>query len=91
MFPSARLDTKKKVADDGSTAFKHKGKHGNCDPGDTLCLDVGDRPILSNLRTGLIDPDTPESVMTKKAADGKDWNLVVGSSLSEGLDKALTG
>lgn len=29
--------------------------------------------------------------MTKKAADGKDWKLVVSSSLYEGLEKALTG
>lgn len=54
-------------------------------------MDVGDRPVLSNLRTGLIDPDTPKSVMTKKAADGKDWKLVVGSSLTEGVDEGLTG
>ncbi|OJJ76368.1 hypothetical protein ASPBRDRAFT_51991 [Aspergillus brasiliensis CBS 101740] len=47
-----------------------------CDPADTLCLDVGDRPGLTNLRTGLIDPDTPESVMTKKTVDGKEWQLV---------------
>lgn len=49
----------------------------NCDPGDTLCLDVGPRPLLKNIRTGLIDPDTPESAKTKVAADGKIWNLVV--------------
>lgn len=48
-----------------------------CRPGDMLCLDVGERPLLSNLRKGLIDPDTPESAMTKKNVDGKDWKLVV--------------
>lgn len=42
-----------------------------------LCLDVGERPLLNNLRKGLIDPDTPESAMTKKNADGKEWKLVV--------------
>lgn len=78
-------DAKWTVADYRRTAFKHNGKHGNCDTGDTLCLDVGERPILSNIRTGLIDPDTPESVMTKKAADGKDWKLVVSLRLDEGL------
>ena len=91
MFPSAYSDTKRTAVDFCSTAFNHKGKHDNCDPGDSLCLDVGDRPVLSNLRTGLIDPDTPKSVMTKKAADGKDWKLVVGSSLTEGVDEGLTG
>lgn len=48
-----------------------------CRPGDMLCLDVGERPLLNNLRKGLIDPDTPESAMTKKNADGKEWKLVV--------------
>ncbi|KAL4949514.1 beta-glucan synthesis-associated protein-domain-containing protein [Aspergillus filifer] len=54
----------------------HRDKPHRCAAGDTLCLDVGDRPILSNLRKGLIDPDTPESAYTKKAADGKEWKLV---------------
>jgi hypothetical protein len=49
-----------------------------CEEWDTLCLDVGDRPLLSNIRTGLIDPDTPASEHTKKSADGKEWKLVVG-------------
>ncbi|KAL5003473.1 beta-glucan synthesis-associated protein-domain-containing protein [Aspergillus recurvatus] len=47
-----------------------------CRPGDTLCLDVGDRPLLSNIRRGLIDPDTPESAHSKMSADGKVWKLV---------------
>lgn len=29
--------------------------------------------------------------MTKKAADGKDWKLVVSLSLYGGLEKTLTG
>jgi hypothetical protein len=48
-----------------------------CNSGDTLCLEVGDRPLLSNIRRGLIDPDTPDSAKTKIAADGKEWTLVV--------------
>ncbi|KAE8144430.1 beta-glucan synthesis-associated protein-domain-containing protein [Aspergillus avenaceus] len=52
------------------------GKSAVCKAGDTLCLDVGDRAILSNIRTGLIDPDTPTSARTKKTADGKEWKLV---------------
>ncbi|KAL4978552.1 beta-glucan synthesis-associated protein-domain-containing protein [Aspergillus desertorum] len=43
-----------------------------CGPGDTLCLDFGDKSLLSNIRRGLIDPDTPESTHSKVAADGKD-------------------
>ncbi|OOF99617.1 glycoside hydrolase family 16 protein [Aspergillus carbonarius ITEM 5010] len=53
-----------------------KPAKSNCDPGDALCIDVGDRQGLTKLRTGLIDPDTPESAMTKKSADGKEWQLV---------------
>ncbi|KAJ5604559.1 hypothetical protein N7510_009713 [Penicillium lagena] len=47
-----------------------------CQPGDTLCLDVGERPLLQNIRKGLIDPDTPEDAMYKRNADGKMWQLV---------------
>ncbi|KAL4779226.1 beta-1,6 glucan synthetase [Aspergillus varians] len=59
------------------TAMKglHKSRP-NCDAGDTLCLDVGDRPLLSNIRSGLIDPDTPKSAYSKKSVDGKEWKLV---------------
>lgn len=48
-----------------------------CEPGDTLCLDVGDRPLLANIRSGLIDPDTPKDALKKTSADGKEWTLVV--------------
>ncbi|KAG2413279.1 beta-glucan synthesis-associated protein KRE6 [Aspergillus terreus] len=47
-----------------------------CEPGDTLCLDVGDRPLLANIRSGLIDPDTPKDALKKTSADGKEWTLV---------------
>ncbi|KAM5445211.1 beta-glucan synthesis-associated protein [Microsporum audouinii] len=47
---------------------------GGC-AGDPMCIDV-DIPLLKNIRTGLIDPDTPKSAMTKKSADGKDMELV---------------
>jgi hypothetical protein len=48
-----------------------------CRPGDMTCLDVGPRPLLANIRRGLIDPDTPAEAMTKKNVDGKEWQLVV--------------
>jgi hypothetical protein len=44
---------------------------------DPLCLDVGDVPLLKNIRTSLIDPDTPESVKKIQSADGAEWELVV--------------
>jgi hypothetical protein len=47
--------------------------------GDPMCLDAGQIPLLKNIRTGLIDPDTPDSVKSIKAANGKEWNLVVSS------------
>ncbi|KAL2788922.1 beta-1,6 glucan synthetase [Aspergillus keveii] len=54
-----------------------------CETGDTLCLDVGDRPLLSNIRTGLIDPDTPASKLTKTSADGKEWKLVFSDEFTK--------
>ena len=40
------------------------------------CIDVGKVALLKNIRTGLIDPDTPTSAMTKVAADGSKLQLV---------------
>lgn len=45
-----------------------------------LCLDVGPRPLLTNIRRGLIDPDTPQEAMMKKNADGKELKLVVSGA-----------
>lgn len=53
-----------------------------CHPGDTLCLDVGERPLLNNLRKSLIDPDTPKEALTKKNLNGKEMKLVVSINLS---------
>ncbi|KAK4999679.1 beta-glucan synthesis-associated protein [Elasticomyces elasticus] len=33
-------------------------------------------PLMSNIRTGLIDPDTPKSAMTRKSVDGDTMKLV---------------
>lgn len=43
---------------------------------DPMCISMT-RPLLKNIRTGLIDPTTPKSAMTKTAADGTEWQLVV--------------
>lgn len=43
------------------------------------CINVGKIPLLKNIRTGLIDPDTPSSAMTKKSVDGTTLKLVVCS------------
>ncbi|KAL9001955.1 MAG: hypothetical protein Q9188_005099, partial [Gyalolechia gomerana] len=41
------------------------------------CVNTGGKvPLLKNIRTGLIDKDTPKSAMTKKAPDGKTLDLV---------------
>lgn len=45
---------------------------------DPNCIGDGKAPLLKNLRTNLIDPDTPKAAYTKKVADGKTWNLAVG-------------
>ncbi|EEP81435.1 beta-glucan synthesis-associated protein SKN1 [Uncinocarpus reesii 1704] len=44
--------------------------------GNPMCLDVGKVPLLKNIRTSLIDPDTPTSARSIKSADGKKWELV---------------
>ena len=42
--------------------------------------------LLSNIRYGLIDPDTPKSAMSKTSIDGRQLNLVVRTII-----KALIG
>ena len=60
-----------------SNDFNQTTDSGICSHGDTLCLDVGPRSLLTNVRTGLIDPDTPKSARKKVSADGTEWALVV--------------
>lgn len=50
--------------------------HGAC----ALAIDcLSDKvSLLKNMRTGLVDPDTPDSVKTKTAKDGTKLKLVVG-------------
>ncbi|MCJ1267455.1 hypothetical protein MMC22_007340 [Lobaria immixta] len=43
---------------------------------DPDCINGGHQPLLKNIRTGLIDPDTPKSALTKKGADGSTLKLV---------------
>jgi len=45
--------------------------------GNANCIGSGKAPLFKNIRTSLIDPDTPQSVRTKKAADGSTLKLVV--------------
>lgn len=47
-----------------------------------MCLDVGNVPLLKNIRSSLIDPDTPDSAKTIKAANGKEWQLVVSTAIT---------
>ena len=48
---------------------------------DANCINVGKVPLLQNIRTTLVDPDTPKSALTKKASDGSTLNLVVSHLL----------
>lgn len=54
-------------------------------------------PILSAIRTSLIDPDSPEDALTKKSRNGDTWNLVfsdefnaIGRTFYEGDDQFFT-
>jgi beta-glucanase (GH16 family) len=40
-------------------------------------------PTLKNLRTGLIDPDTPLSAMSRKDKDGKTQQLVFSDEFND--------
>ncbi|KAF1345239.1 beta-glucan synthesis-associated [Delphinella strobiligena] len=40
-------------------------------------------PLLQNLRTGLIDPDTPKSAYTRTALDGSEYKLVFSDEFSD--------
>ncbi|KAF3402298.1 Beta-glucan synthesis-associated protein [Talaromyces pinophilus] len=64
---------------------------------DPMCISMT-RPLLKNIRTGLIDPTTPKSAMTKTAADGTEWQLVFsdefntpGRTFYEGDDPFFQG
>jgi len=44
-----------------------------------MCINVGDVPLLKNLRTSLIDPTTPSSAKTRTSHSGTKQKLVVCS------------
>ncbi|KAM0719932.1 hypothetical protein Q7P37_004067 [Cladosporium fusiforme] len=46
------------------------------------CL-AEDVPLLKGIRTGLIDPDTPENVMTRKDASGKTQKLAFSDEFND--------
>ncbi|EEH42350.2 uncharacterized protein PADG_07170 [Paracoccidioides brasiliensis Pb18] len=50
---------------------------------DDSCLDVGPIPHLQNLRTSLIDPDTPQSVRSITSSSGKQWKLVFSDEFNK--------
>ena len=47
-----------------------------------LCIKDG-VSLLKNLRTGLIDPDTPKSAMTRKSVNGKTMNLAFSDEFED--------
>ncbi|KAI9677722.1 MAG: hypothetical protein M1829_002494 [Trizodia sp. TS-e1964] len=48
-----------------------------------LCIDLGPIPLLKNIRTSLIDPDTPQSALTKVSADGTTLKLVFSDEFNK--------
>jgi hypothetical protein len=54
-----------------------KPEQGPCTH-NALCIEgKQNEPTLANIRTGLIDPDTPKSAMSRTGAKGQKQNLVV--------------
>jgi beta-glucan synthesis-associated protein KRE6 len=47
-----------------------------------LCLNNGKVPLLKNVRTSLIDPDTPTSLHSKKDFHGNTWKLAFSDEFS---------
>jgi len=47
------------------------------------CLNVGKVPLLQNVRSGMIDPDTPKSAYTKKDYHGNTWKLVFSDEFTK--------
>ena len=47
-----------------------------------LCINNGKVELLKNIRTGLIDPDTPDSAKSMTSYDGKTLNLVFSDEFS---------
>lgn len=41
---------------------------------DPMCLNARGISLLKNIRTGLIDPDTPKSAMKITSSEGKEWD-----------------
>ncbi|KAF2196204.1 beta-glucan synthesis-associated protein SKN1 [Delitschia confertaspora ATCC 74209] len=66
--------------------FVHKAvqpKDGPC-VNNPLCIEGKEKvPLLKNIRTGLIDPDTPKSAMTRKAHDGSTQKLVFSDEFNK--------
>ncbi|KAI9739343.1 MAG: hypothetical protein M1834_007556 [Cirrosporium novae-zelandiae] len=50
---------------------------------DWYCVNNKTYPLLSNIRTGLIDPDTPESAKTKTGVDGDTLKLVFSDEFNK--------
>jgi len=48
-----------------------------------MCIDVGQVPLLQNVRTGLIDPKTPSSALTRKSILGKTQKLVFSDEFND--------
>ncbi len=49
---------------------------------DIGCIGNGKVPLLKNMRVGLIDPDTPDSVKSKTDYHGNTWKLVFSDEFS---------
>ncbi|KAF2404929.1 beta-glucan synthesis-associated protein KRE6 [Trichodelitschia bisporula] len=50
---------------------------------DPMCLDTPNMPLLKNVRQGLIDPDTPQSAMTRTTFTGKKQRLVFSDEFNK--------
>lgn len=73
----SRASSVVKWADFTCRTFVERFRPVNPCSANPMCIDVGPVPLLKNIRAGLIDPDTPESAMSRKARDGTKQVLMV--------------
>ncbi|KAI9870201.1 MAG: hypothetical protein M1830_004537, partial [Pleopsidium flavum] len=61
----------------GVTIYGYSSERGSgSDPEAWAFVNTVKYPLMSNIRTGLIDPTTPQSAMTRRGIDGEDLQLV---------------
>ena len=71
------------IANSTRTFLRHETTPFDPCTGNPACINVGQLPLLNNVRKSLIDSDTPDSAKTKKGVDGKNLQLVFSDEFNQ--------